>query len=102
MALGRTSSVWDGHSCPSPLTLVLKVGLPLRLILILRVWDGHSCTSPLGLFLKLGLALDGPPISRKQKRETINFRVMQQTGTTLVAAILASGITSAAVAESRD
>ena len=32
MAVGRAKSVWSGHSCPLPLTLVL---------LLILVWSGH-------------------------------------------------------------
>ena len=43
--------VWLGHSCPRPLTLPLKLLLPLQLVLI--VWLGHSCPRPLTLPLTL-------------------------------------------------
>jgi len=33
--LGSQLSVWVGHSCPTPLTLVLNLKLRLH------VWDGH-------------------------------------------------------------
>jgi hypothetical protein len=35
--------VWVGHSCPTLLTLLLKLGLPFLFVLGLPVWDGHSC-----------------------------------------------------------
>ena len=31
--------VWVGHSCPTPLTLGLGLGLPLLLVLQLPVWS---------------------------------------------------------------
>jgi hypothetical protein len=33
--------VWLGHSCPRPLTLMLKLGQPLPLILKLPVWQSE-------------------------------------------------------------
>src|SRR5579863_3265973 len=51
--LTLTLLVWDGHSCPSPLMLILLVwdghSSPSLLTLKLPVWDGHSCSSPLTL-----------------------------------------------------
>ena len=56
--LTLTLLVWDGHSCPSPLMLILLVwdghSSPSLLTLKLPVWDGHSCPSPLTLLVRDG------------------------------------------------
>jgi|HubBroStandDraft_1064217.scaffolds.fasta_scaffold80206_3 hypothetical protein len=57
LKLPLTLIVWDGHSCPSPLTLILILTLILtltgkgtsstRAASALHVWSGHSCPLPL-------------------------------------------------------
>jgi hypothetical protein len=42
MAMGAAKSVWSGHSCPLPLTLVL---------LLILVWSGHPAGGSRGGFL---------------------------------------------------
>ena len=56
--------VWDGHSCPSLLTLTLQV------------WSGHSC--PLPLTFRLPLILGGAAVHRCDSRPTFSRAFSQR------------------------
>jgi hypothetical protein len=83
LPLTLTLPVWNGHSCPLPLTLVLT--LISTLPLTLPVWNGHACplSYDVGSNFDLDVALALDPANRPNRphnrgRAALQRRVKRQ------------------------